>query len=391
MHIPGVVRPRSLGDVRRVPRQNNFQRKFGTQCAASPDAVEQSRAAPEPANSGPTGERRHLTVLFGDLVGSTAVASQLDPEEWREMVAGYHRAAAEAMTRFGGHVAKYLGDGVMAFFGQPEMHERAARAGPGILDAIAKLGDRPTHAKLSARIGVDSGTVVVGAGADKEADVFGDAPNIAARVEVTAPGTLAITDATHRLLSGLFLVEDLGAQTLKGFERSVRLYCVMRPRGAQGRPEAAASSAGLTSFVGREDELRTLAYRWDHVREGEGPLALTIGEAGIGKSRLLHRFSETIVAWRPSGSTRSPARSFRMRPFIPSPRCEASVVRWRRGLPRRDRAPSSIDLLIQTRRRLRNQQDVEDVFEGEWNCDQQSELRMPMTDSPATIHRCGRT
>src|SRR5712671_8058592 len=141
-----------------------------------------------------SGERRHLTVLFCDLVGSTAIAARLDPEQWRETLAGFHRAAAEAITRFGGHVAKYLDDGVMAFFGYPEAHdndaERAARAGLAILDAIAKLNEDPERPKLAARVGIHSGAVVVGAGAGKDADVFGDAPNIAARVqEAAAPGT----------------------------------------------------------------------------------------------------------------------------------------------------------------------------------------------------------
>ena len=142
-----------------------------------------------------TGERRHLTVLFCDLVGSTEIASHLDPEEWREIVGEYHRAAAQAIERFGGHVAQYLGDGVMAYFGWPEAHdndaERAARAGLAILDAISKLNEHPTHPKLAARVGIDSGTVVVGAGAGKDTDVFGDTPNIAARVQAAAePGTV---------------------------------------------------------------------------------------------------------------------------------------------------------------------------------------------------------
>src|ERR1700692_421913 len=142
------------------------------------------------AVSAPTGERRHLTVLFCDLVGSTAIAAQLDPEEWRETVAGYHRAAAEAITRFDGHVAKYLGDGVMAYFGSPAAHdndaERAARAGLALLDAIAKLNEQPGHAKLSVRVGIDSGLVVIGQGAGNEAEVFGDVPNVASRVQATA-------------------------------------------------------------------------------------------------------------------------------------------------------------------------------------------------------------
>jgi class 3 adenylate cyclase len=172
---------------------------------------------------------RHLTVLFCDLVGSTEIAAQLDPEEWREVVAGYHRAAAEAITRFGGHVAKYLGDGVMAYFGWPEAHdndaERAARAGLALLDAIAKLGGQAGRLKLAARVGIDSGAVVVGVGVGKEADVFGETPNIAARLQATAqPSSVLITAATHRLISGLFVVEALGPRALKGITSSVEVF-----------------------------------------------------------------------------------------------------------------------------------------------------------------------
>src|SRR5713226_2248612 len=183
--------------------ENPSEAKFCAQCAAPLDAAAPIHAESE-ASDGLTGERRHLTVLFCDLVGSTEMAGHLDPEEWREIVAEYHHAAAQAIERFSGHVAQYLGDGVMAFFGYPEAHdndaERAARAGLAILDAISKLNEHPTHPKLSARIGIDSGAVVVGAGAGKDADVFGDTPNIAARVQTIAePGTVAITDAVHRL------------------------------------------------------------------------------------------------------------------------------------------------------------------------------------------------
>ncbi len=206
------------------------------------------------------GERRHLTVLFCDLVGSTAIAARLDPEEWRETLAGFHRAAAAAITRFEGHVAKNLGDGVMAYFGWPAAHdndaERAARAGLAILDAIAKLNEQPGHAKLAVRIGIDSGAVVVGAGAGHDADVFGDTPNIAARVEAAAePGTVAISDAAHRLVSGLFVVEDLGAAGAQrrrtaapalsrgSAERSARTL----PGGDRGRRTDARSSGARTS------------------------------------------------------------------------------------------------------------------------------------------------
>ena len=184
-------------------------KRFCGECGAPLDAT--ALAAPELRERGLTGERRHLTVLFCDLVGSTEIAAQLDPEEWREIVAGYHRVAAEAITRYGGHVAKYLGDGVMAYFGWPEAHEndpeRAARAGLAILEGVSKLNQQSRFPKVSVRVGIDSGAVVVGAGAGKDTDVFGEAPNIAARVQATAaPDTVLLTASTHRLVPGLFVV-----------------------------------------------------------------------------------------------------------------------------------------------------------------------------------------
>jgi class 3 adenylate cyclase/tetratricopeptide (TPR) repeat protein len=249
----------------------------------------------EPRESSLTGERRHLTVLFCDLVGSTEIAAQLDPEEWRELVAGYHRAAANAITRYDGHVAKYLGDGVMAYFGWPEAHEndaeRAARAGLAILEGVSKLNQEATRLKIFVRVGIDSGAVVVGRGAGNEADVFGEAPNIAARVQMAAaPNTVLITAATHRLLSGFFVVEEPGAQQLKGVAAPVELYRVVRPTGVRSRTAARA----LIPFVGREEELGVLLSRWRRVRDGEGQMALVIGEPGIGKSRLVAEFHDHI-------------------------------------------------------------------------------------------------
>jgi class 3 adenylate cyclase len=252
---------------------NPARAKFCSRCGSSitegaiSPASEAPRSEVRTNDAGPSrrgaqdGERRHLTVLFSDLVGSTAIASRLDPEEWRETVAGYHRAAAEAITQFDGHVAKYLGDGVMAYFGWPAAHdndaERAVRAGLAILDAIAKLNEQPGHVKLSTRIGIDSGMVVIGRGGGNEAEVFGDPPNIAARVqEAAAPATLAISDATHRLVSGLFVIDDLGPQQLKGIEQPLPLYRIIRPSGVRGRFQAATAAGGMTPFVGREDELR---------------------------------------------------------------------------------------------------------------------------------------
>jgi class 3 adenylate cyclase len=288
--------------------------------ASGPDVRINGDAPKE--RSGHDGERRHLTVLFCDLVGSTAIAARLDPEAWRDTVATYHRAAAEAITRFDGHVAKYLGDGVMAYFGWPAAHdndaERAARAALAILDAIAKLNEQPGPVKLSTRVGIDSGTVVIGRGAGNEAEVFGDTPNIAARVqEAAAPGTVAISDATHRLVSGLFVVEDLGAQQLKGIQQPLPLYRVVRPSGVRGRFQAATAAGGLTPFVGREDELRSLTSRWERVLDGEGQVALIIGEAGIGKSRLVQRFHEQIAGTPHTWAEAGAGAFFQNTPFYP--------------------------------------------------------------------------
>src|SRR5262249_19149205 len=210
------------------------------------------------------GGRRPLTVLFCDLVGSTEIASRLDPEEWSETVAGYHAAASKTISLFGGHVAHYLGDGVMAYFGWPAAHdndgERAVRAGLAIIGRIAALNDDATRPKLAARVGIDSGSVVVGAGAGKEADVFGESPNSAARLQATAaPGTVLISAATHRLVSGLFVVEALGPRALMGITDHLELFQVVRPTGVRGRLQTAR---GLTPFVGREEELRLLLNRW---------------------------------------------------------------------------------------------------------------------------------
>jgi len=315
-------------------KENGPPFRFCGECgAALVDAARTTVAEATPTAVSAAGERRHLTVLFCDLVGSTALAGQLDPEEWRETVGGYHRAAAEAITRFGGHVAKYLGDGVMAFFGYPEAHdndaERAARAGLAILDAIAKLNEQSDRQKLSARVGIDSGAVVVGAGAGKEADVFGDAPNIAARVQSAAdPDTVLITDAVHRLVSGLFVVEDRGAQALKGIERPVQLYRVIQPSGVRGRLEAVAASRGLTPFVGREDELRSLANRWERVLDGEGQVALIIGEAGIGKSRLVQRFHEQIKGMPHTWVETAAAPFYQNTPFYPVVAMLHELLAW---------------------------------------------------------------
>jgi len=272
--------------------ENPNNKRFCGDCGA-PLSNDRSEIPPS-ARPLADGERRHLTVLFCDLVNSTAIAAQLDPEEWREIVADYHRTTARAIERFGGYVAHYLGDGVMAFFGYPAAHEndaeRAARAGLAIVDGIAVLNRKPARPKLSARVGIHSGAVVVGGGAGTKVDVFGDTPNIAARVQTAAAAdSLLITSATYRLLSGRFTVEDCGAQVLKGIETPLQLYRVIQPSGVREHPNSAAAR-GLAAFVGREAELRLLTSRWECTQSGKGQMVLIVGEAGIGKSRLVQEF-----------------------------------------------------------------------------------------------------
>jgi class 3 adenylate cyclase len=260
------------------------------------------------------GERRQLTVLFCDLVGSTAIAGQLDPEDWREIAAEYQRAAADTVTRFGGHVAKYLGDGLLVYFGYPHAHEddpeRAVRGGLALIDTVAELNRRvePAHSvQLAVRVGMHTGPVVIGAGAGPGAEVFGDTPNVAARVQALAdPDAVLITEATHRLVAGKFIVEAKGAPPLKGVRQPVGVFRVVEPSGLQSRL-AAAGPRGLTPFVGREAERRLLGERWAQARAGDGQLVLITGEAGIGKSRLVQTFRRTWPASRTRGS-RVPAR-----------------------------------------------------------------------------------
>jgi len=249
-----------------------------------------------------TGERRHVTVLFSDLVDSTAIAAQLDPEEWRELAASYQRAAAEAVSRFGGHVAKYLGDGLVVYFGFPEASEngpeRAVRAGLLILEALEALNrDRQDeHKHLAVRVGIHAGEVVIGQDGGGNPELFGDTTNLAARVQSAAePGTLLITAPVHQMVSGLFVVEPRGAQQLKGVPESVELFRVSQASGVRGRIHAAAAAKGLISFVGRDEELGVLWRRWERAREGEGQVVVIAGEAGIGKSRLVEEMHTRLA------------------------------------------------------------------------------------------------
>jgi class 3 adenylate cyclase/tetratricopeptide (TPR) repeat protein len=281
------------------PPSADFCGKCGT--SLSELVARQPAAPPKFASAtlgtAPTGERRHLTVLFCDLVGSTPLSQQLDAEEWREVIAKYQQAASGAVGRFGGYVAKNLGDGLLIYFGWPTAREddteRAVRAGLAIVDAMV-----PLNATLAAdggtclevRIGIHTGPVVIADGGE----VFGETANVAARVQSAAePDTVVITAATQRLVAGMFVVEDLGPQALKGVREPVTLYRVVQPSGMHGRLDVAAGR--LTGFVGREPELATVIDHWERAQDGEGQNILIVGEAGVGKSRLVRQLREHLA------------------------------------------------------------------------------------------------
>jgi class 3 adenylate cyclase len=263
--------------------------------AAAPILPAQSFAHPDAA------ERRPITVMFCDLVGSTSLASRLDPEDWRSMVNAYLDEASNAVTGLGGHVLKKLGDGLMALFGYPQAEEndteRAVRAALAIQRALEELNARNAGAgipELVARIGLESGPVIV----DAAGEVFGEAPNIAARVQAAAePGTVLVTSIVQRQIAGLFIVEDKGAHELKGVPAPVTLYRILRISGGRRRK----GTRLRTPFIGREEDIGVLGRRWERARAGEGQFVMIVGEPGIGKSRLVEEFraqlGETPHSW----------------------------------------------------------------------------------------------
>ena len=243
-------------------------------------------------------ERRQLTVMFCDLVGSTALSTRHDPEDLRELIGDYHRAVAETVGRFDGFVAKYMGDGVLIYFGYPQAHEddaeRAVRAGLAVIEAVGQL---PAREDLSVRLGIATGLAVVGdligEGAAQERGVVGETPNLAARLQTVAtPNTLVIAEATRRQIGELFGLEDLGPQQLAGFAEPQRAWRVLSESSAVSRFEALRS--GETPLVGRNEEIELLRRRWEQAKAGEGRVVLISGEPGIGKSRLTAALSAHI-------------------------------------------------------------------------------------------------
>ncbi len=285
---------------------NNPDVKFCGGCGRPLSAATVSSSDSATKHEKPQAERRQLTVMFCDLVGSTALAERLDPEALHALLVQYQDTCAEVIGRYEGHIARYVGDGLLVYFGYPQAHEddaqRGVRAGLGIVDAIreleAKIGN--SNVRLAVRIGISTGLVVagdIGSGERREENaIVGETPNLAARLQAIAePNTVVIGASTQHLVEGLFDCDDLGAQNLKGISQAVSAYRVRAESGVPSRFEAKATR-GLTPLVGREEEIGLLRKRWSEARDGEGQVALLSGEAGIGKSRIVRGFRERLEA-----------------------------------------------------------------------------------------------
>jgi class 3 adenylate cyclase len=252
----------------------------------------------EEGRVGAEAERRQLTVMFCDLVGSTALSSRLDPEDLRDVIAAYHRTVADIVRSLDGFVAKYMGDGVLVYFGYPRAHEddaeRAVRAGLGVVDAVGRLDVKSV--KLQARVGIATGLAVVGdligEGSAQEQSVVGETPNLAARLQALAePDSVVIAASTRRLIADLFDYRDLGAVAIKGIAGPVAAWQVLRPSAVASRFEALRGSA-MTRLIGRDEEIDLLMQRWARAKAGDGQVVLVSGEPGLGKSRIAAALEE---------------------------------------------------------------------------------------------------
>ena len=283
-----------LGDRRKMLRAIANPEGIETR---SPKAEAAAPIAPQPHD---TAERRQVTVMFSDLVGSTALSARMDPEDLREVISAYQKCVAETVQRFGGFLAKYMGDGVLVYFGYPQAHEddaeRAVRAGLQLIQAVSGL---KSSAPLQARVGIATGLVVVGdligTGAAQEQAVVGETPNLAARLQsIAEPNTVVIGESKRKLIGNLFDLQDLGTQELKGIGSLARAWAVLRPASVESRFDALHAS-GLTELVGREEEIELLLRRWSKAKTGEGQAVLLSGEPGIGKSRLTATLLERLA------------------------------------------------------------------------------------------------
>jgi class 3 adenylate cyclase len=315
-------------------------------------AVQRPSSTEVPIAPQDTAERRQVTVMFSDLVGSTALSARMDPEDLREVISAYLKCVAETVRRFGGFVAKYMGDGVLVHFGYPEAHEddaaQAVRAGLELIGAVSSLKH---DAPLQTRVGIATGLVVVGdligSGDAQERGIVGETPNLAARLQALAePNTVVIAEGTRRLLGNLFELEDLGAKDLKGIAGPVRAWAALRASSAEGHFEA-LHTTGLTALVGREEELELLLRRWSRAKTGEGQVVLLSGEGGIGKSRL------TSPPSRTRGCAISVRRNTPTAHFIQSSARWNGPPDWRTATPRRRDSTSSMRCWHRPRPRLR--------------------------------------
>ena len=287
----------SIGHRRKIMRAI---REFAASPVLAVTERPASAATVTQATPSDTAERRQVTVMFSDLVGSTALSARMDPEDLREVISGYQKCVAETVQRFGGFVAKYMGDGVLVYLGYPQAHEddaeRAVRAG---LELVAAVGALKTHAPLQTRVGIATGLVVVGdligSGASQEQAIVGETPNLAARLQgVAEPNSVVIAESTRKLVGNLFELESLGAKDLKGIAGQVSASAVLRPSSVESRFDA-LHAGGLTELVGREEELELMLRRWSKAKTGEGQVVLLSGEAGIGKSRLIAALRDRLV------------------------------------------------------------------------------------------------
>ena len=304
--------------------ENTRGAKFCAECGNSLAAVAAAPAPPPAKAAAPvvdsqqgaainaplvTGERRQLTVMFCDVVNSTGLSEELDPEELRDIMRTYQEACAKVIKRFDGYIAKYLGDGLLVHFGYPTAHEddaqRAVRAGLGMLEALRYSEFHTSHGKkvpIDIRIGIHTGLVVIdqiGAESQRSMDIVGETPNIAARLQSLAqPNTLVISASTYRLVAGFFVADDLGPHPVKGISAPVGIYKILKESTARTRLQAATNvgdPAGLTPMFGREPEIARLRDLWESVVEGFGQTVLLSGEAGIGKSRITEAIKEHIA------------------------------------------------------------------------------------------------
>jgi class 3 adenylate cyclase/predicted ATPase len=329
----GVV----LGDRRRMLRA--IAELAGTASAARPTAPFEPMLRDE-------AERRHVTVMFSDLVGSTALSTCMDPEDLRDVISAYQKCVAETAGRFGGFVARYMGDGVLVYFGYPQAHEddaeRAVRAG---LELIATVAALKTRASLQTRVGIATGLVVVGhllqSGEARERGMVGETPNLAARLQGLAePNTIVIAENTRKLVGDLFDVRDIGRRDIKGIAEPVQAWAVLGVSSVASRFEA-MHGRSLTAFVGRKEEADLLLRRWSKATTGKGQVVLLSGEAGIGKSRLIAAAMERLA-----GESHT-----RLRYFCYSQHTDSafypiiSQIRYAAGLTREDTLPAKLDKL----------------------------------------------